>query len=66
MSGLRSSLTPHAGSTGEPNAVAARKAARDAFHASDIVLIRLAWLNAADRRDLIRIAERVHGRRRSG
>ena len=61
---VRSSLAPHAASMREPDPDAARRAAREAWHRSGIVLINPEWLpNWVDRKQLEGLAVRVHGRR---
>lgn len=65
MSGYRSPLAPYAGSMRDPDPVAARRAARDAFHDSGLVLINPDWLRSwADRKQLEILAEKVHGKRK--
>jgi hypothetical protein len=51
----------------EPDPNAARRAAREAWHATGIVLINPEWLHAwTDRKQLELLAEKVHGPRQGG
>ncbi|WP_323493959.1 hypothetical protein [Sphingomonas sp. 10B4] len=65
MTRLRSSLASHAGSMRDPDPANARRAARDAWQTSGLVLINPEWLTSwVDRQQLIILAERVHGERK--
>lgn len=65
MSGVtRTSLTPYASSMRDPDPAMARKAARDAYLASDgeIVLLNRKWLqNWTDKKQLDLLAEKALG-----
>lgn len=63
--GLRSSLAPHV-SRGALDPAAARRMAREAFQERGFVAIDPAWISQEEpRRQLIEIAETVHGKRRA-
>lgn len=67
MTQLRSSLAAHAGSMREPDPANARRAAREAWHVSGLVLINPEWLTGwVDRQQLINLADKVHGQRPPG
>jgi hypothetical protein len=61
----RSQLAPYAPSMRDPDPAAARRAAREAWHAAGLVLINPEWLPAwTDRKQLELLADKVHGPRR--
>lgn len=65
MTAMRSPLAPYAASMRDPDPAMARKAARDAYHASDgeLILINRNWLPSwTDRKQLEILAEKVHGK----
>lgn len=48
----------------EPNDANARRAAREAYHRDNLVLINPDWLAGwGDRQQLIMLADKVHGKR---
>jgi hypothetical protein len=62
---MRSSLASVAAACREPDPRAARKAARDAWHAAGLILINPAWLTGwADRKQAEILAEKLHGKRK--
>lgn len=62
---IRSSLVRIAGSCREPDPVAARKAARDAWLKGGLILINPEWLSSwADRKQAELLAEKLHGKRK--
>lgn len=63
---IRSSLARHVGSMRDPDVVNARRAARQAFHETGLVLINPEWLASwVDRQALVVLAEKVHGKRKA-
>lgn len=61
---LRSSLSATAPLARDPDPRAARKAARDAWQESGLILINPSWLNSwADRKQAELLAEKLFGRR---
>ena len=65
MTAPRSSLVSVAATCREPDPAKARKVARDAWHASGLILINPAWLQGwADRKQAELLAEKVHGKRK--
>lgn len=64
---MRSTLAPYAAAMREPDPNAARRAAREAWHATGLVLINPEWLHGwTDRKQLELLAEKVHGPRQGG
>lgn len=68
MTRYRSPLAPHAASMRDPDPANARKAAREAWQNTGLVLINPDWLpdwlpGWGDRQQLIILAEKVHGKR---
>ncbi len=62
----RSTLAPFATLNHEPDPAAARRAARDAWQKSGIVLINPTWLQGwADRKQAELLAEKLFGKRKS-
>lgn len=60
-----STLAKFAHMSREPQPADARKAARDAYHKTGLVLINPDWLQSyLDRKQLEILAEKVHGRRK--
>jgi len=60
----RSTLAPYAPSMRDPDPAAARRAAREAWHATGLVLINPDWLPSwTDRKQLELLADKVHGPR---
>ena len=65
MTAPRSTLARHAAAMRDPDPAAGRRMARDAYHASGLVLINPEWLSSwVDRRALINLADQVHGKRK--
>ncbi len=63
---MRSSLAPIAAACREPDPRAARKAARDAWHAGGIILINPEWLQSwTDRKQAEILAEKLFGKRKA-
>lgn len=66
MTEPRSCLAPLAAACREPDPAAARRAARDAWHKSGIVLINPTWLQGwADRKQAELLAEKLFGKRKT-
>lgn len=66
MTGFRSPLASYAASMRDPDPAAARRAARDAWHSTGLVLINPEWLSSwADRKQLEILADKVHGERKA-
>jgi hypothetical protein len=66
MTITRTSLTAYAASMREPDPAAARRIARDQFHATDgdWVIIHKDWLKGwAQRQQAVQLGELVHGKR---
>lgn len=64
MTQPRSTLAPYAPAMRDPDPAAARRAAREAWHQTGLVLINPEWLHAwTDRKQLELLADKVHGTR---
>ena len=65
MTAPRSPLATFAPGMRDPDPVAARRAARDAWHRDGLILINTAWLPGwADKKQAEILAEKIHGKRK--
>jgi hypothetical protein len=64
MTEPRSCLAPFAHLSRQPDPIAARRMAGEAWRNTGLILINPEWLGEWDRKQAIILAEKLHGRRR--
>jgi len=62
---MRSQLARYADSMRDPDPAAARRLAREAFHQTGFIVLDPKWIQGwGDRELVVKITEKVHGRRK--